>query len=96
MDINIITLMGYLLNPVTAIISWLASSRMRRNDAINKLQETVDTLISKNAELTEQVISLRTENAGLHQGQMEMKQKLLEVRNENARLEKLLKQYRKK
>ena len=96
MDISIITLMGYLLNPVTAIISWLASSRMRRNDAINKLQQTVDTLIKKNAELTEQVISLRTENAGLHQGQMEMKQELLEVRNENARLEKLLKQYREK
>lgn len=89
---DIIPLIGYLIAPATGAVSWIASSRMRRNDAINRLQQTVDALVAKNADLTQMVINLRSENAALQQGQTEMKRELAEVRNENQRLERLLKQ----
>lgn len=51
--------------PVTGIVSWLAGSRMRKNDAINAMQTTIDMLVEQNADLYKKVLELRQENTDL-------------------------------
>lgn len=50
------------LVPVTGIVSWLAGSRLRRNDTLKAMQTTVDLLVQKNRELYEELLRLRQEN----------------------------------
>lgn len=50
---------------VAGIGGWLAGGHKRRNDAIRNMQETIDLLVEKNGELTEQVVALRKDNAAL-------------------------------
>lgn len=75
-----------LLTPVTAIIGWFAGRRMRNNDAIQKMQETINLLASKNSELYAKIeeqnkrISQQTEKIA------ELTQELTLVRKENAEL----------
>lgn len=74
------------LTPVTAVISWFAGRRMRNNDAIQKMQETINLLASKNSELYAKIeeqnkrISQQTEKIA------ELTQELTLVRKENAEL----------
>lgn len=56
-----------LLVPVTGIVSWLAGSRKRRNEAIVDLQNTINLLAEKNHELYEEVIALRAQVSSLKQ-----------------------------
>lgn len=56
-----------LLVPVTGIVSWLAGSRKRRNEAIVDLQSTINLLAEKNHELYEEVIALRAQVSSLKQ-----------------------------
>lgn len=76
MDSQII---GYLIAPITALAGWLAGRRLRNNDMLNRMQETVDMLIDKNSILIEQMTKLRSENS-------QLKTQLMAVRNENAEL----------
>lgn len=48
--------------PVTGIVSWLAGSRVRRNETIKALQTTIDMLVDKNRELYDEIERLRQEN----------------------------------
>lgn len=72
--------------PVTAIIGWFTGRRMRNNDAIQKMQETINLLASKNSELYAKIeeqnkrISQQTEKIA------ELTQELTLVRKENAEL----------
>lgn len=54
-----------LLVPLTGVISWLAGSRKRRNDAINDLQTTINLLAEKNREQFEEILALRKQVADL-------------------------------
>lgn len=56
-----------LLVPVTGVVSWLAGSRKRRNEAIVNLQNTINLLAEKNHELYEEVIALRAQVSSLKQ-----------------------------
>ena len=51
-----------MLVPITGIISWMAGSRMRRNETIKALQTTIDLLVDKNRELYDEILRLRKEN----------------------------------
>ena len=51
-----------LLVPVTGVVSWLAGSRMRRNENLRTLQTTIDMLVDKNRELYDEIVRLRQEN----------------------------------
>ena len=50
------------LLPVTGIVSWLAGTRMRRNENLRTLQTTIDMLVDKNRELYDEIVRLRQEN----------------------------------
>jgi len=54
-----------ILVPVTGVVSWLAGSKMRRNDMLQKQQDSIDLLSTRNKELLEEVVGLRSEVAKL-------------------------------
>lgn len=60
-----IQISGYIFSAITGVVGWFASSRKRRNDALSEMQESIDMLSAKNAELIEEIIRLREENSGL-------------------------------
>lgn len=64
---NLFNWVELLLAPLGAVAGWWAARTTRRNDAIKAMQETIDELVIKNKELVEQVIALRSENAELRQ-----------------------------
>ena len=55
-----ITIISIILVPVTGVVSWFASARMRNNDTLQKMQVTIDILLEKNAELVKEVVTLRS------------------------------------
>ena len=56
-----ITIISIILVPVTGVVSWFASARMRNNDTLQKMQDSINILVGKNKELVEDVLELRTE-----------------------------------
>jgi len=59
------TLLPYLSAIITAIAGWFVGRRKRKLDAINSMQQSIDTLIVKNNELLDEIITVKTENADL-------------------------------
>ena len=78
---TLLTIGGFLSAPITGVVSWFAAKRVRNNETLNKLQETIDMLVTKNSDLINQVTELRSENS-------QLKTELVAVRNENAELKK--------
>lgn len=74
---------GYLLTPITGIVSWVAASRQREktildgmNESIGQMQETINMLVEKNKEQLNEIIELRAENASLRHDVAELKEQL--------------------
>lgn len=62
----------FLLAPATAIVTWLAARKKRKNDNILELQETINILIHKNQELFEKIL--------------EQSEIIMQLKNSNAEL----------
>ena len=96
MDLDLITLTGYLINPVTGAVGWLVGSRRRKITAIGEMQDTINLLVAKNNEYLTEMVSVkkeltivRMENAELKKGQELMTGKLEELQRENQELKRL-------
>ena len=76
------------LVPITGIVSWIAGSRMRRNDTIKALQTTVDMLVQKNTELYDEIMRLRQENDTLRDQGIERDNEIESLKAEIERLKK--------
>jgi hypothetical protein len=76
------------LVPITGIVSWIAGSRMRRNDTIKALQTTVDMLVQKNTELYEEIMRLRQENDTLRDQGIKRDNEIESLKAEIERLKK--------
>lgn len=76
------------LVPVTGIVSWLAARRTRNNSTLQQLQQTIDMLVKKNAELYEQLVEVRNENAELKQGQKDILAQQTILQKENGELKR--------
>lgn len=76
------------LLPVTGIVSWIAGSRMRRNDTIKALQTTVDMLVQKNSELYDDIMRLRQENDTLRDQGIKRDNEIKSLKAEIERLKK--------
>ena len=90
---DIATLIGYILTPITGVVSWIAGTRSRRNTVYQELMATIATLTQQNSELHEtvvrlqdEVVEVRRENAELKAGQETMTRQLSELQKENAEL----------
>lgn len=78
---TLITVGGYVLTPISGVVSWFAAKRVRNNETLNKLQETIDSLVDKNCKLISDMTELRAENS-------QLKNELMAVRNANAELKR--------
>ena len=78
-----------LLVPVTGVVSWIAGTRKRNNDAIIAMQTTIDLLSKQNADLYKEMVELRHENAGLRS---RINAGDLEIERLKHQIEKLTKQ----
>ena len=91
---DILAIIGVILNPITAFVSWLAGTRSRRNSVYQELLATIKTLTEQNSELQakvvqlqDEVIEVRKENAELKAGQSTMTLQMEELKAENNNLQ---------
>lgn len=94
---DIVTLIGYLINPLTGAIGWIAGTRHRKNTAIQSLQETIQLLSKTIQEDNERIVKLMTEiqevrreNAELKAGQKELLDQIEALKTENRELNELI------
>lgn len=62
---NLLDYASLLLAPISSVVTWFVARRQRQIDAIQSMQDTIDELVAKNAELYAMVVALRAENAEL-------------------------------
>lgn len=65
--------------PITGIVSWIAGSRMRRNDTIRAMQSTIDLLSQRNKELYDEITELRKQNDALRDEGIKRDNKIAEL-----------------
>lgn len=94
---DIVTLIGYLITPVTGVIGWFAGTRQRRNSAVQSLQETIQLLSNTIQDDNQKIVSLmnevqevRRENADLKAGQKELMDQIEALKTENRELNELI------
>ncbi len=91
-----ITILGYILTPITGIVTYLVTRKKQKNDFLKDLQSSIDLLTSENAKQVQEVLNLRNEI--LKNSEMTMKLrvenlelldkiKVLECQNEKLRKE---------
>ncbi len=72
----IISILSLLLAPLTGIVTWFAARRVRNANTLQKMQETIDLLVTRNNEL--------------YQKLTDVNRQLAEVRRENAELKTIM------
>lgn len=94
---DIMTISDYIFSAITATVGWLAGTRMRRNKAIQALQDTIN-MLSKTIEddkkkiidLMNEIQEVRRENAELKAGQKELLDQIEALKTENRELNELI------
>ena len=76
---DFITVLGYILAPITAVVTYYASRKKRENDFLSNLQSSIDLLTTKNKDLYAEMIAMREEN--LH-----LRTEITAIRADNKRL----------
>ena len=76
------------LVPVTGIVSWIAGSRMRRNDTIKAMQATIDLPSERNKELYSEIAELRKQNDMLRDEGIKRDNKIYELEQQISKLTK--------
>ena len=84
-----ISILPWLSTAVSGVVCWFAGRYGRKSDSLSKMQETIDQLVIKNAELVEKVTELREDNAELKEGQAAL-------RRENALLREQIEELKNK
>lgn len=94
---DIVALIGYIINPISGAIGWFAATRQRKNTAIQSLQETIKLLSKTIQEDNERIVQLmneiqevRRENAELKAGQQELLDQIESLKAENRELNELI------
>lgn len=92
-----VTLIGYLITPLTGAVGWIFGRRQRRNTAIQSLQETIQLLSNtiqddnqKIVGLMQEIQEVRRENAELKAGQQELLDQIESLKAENRELNELI------
>lgn len=91
MDSNWITILGYIIAPISSVVAWLAARRKSKNDFLHEMQASIDLLVEKNKILVEEITALRLENSALRYDVQrlatENKKMSKEIEELNTRLE---------
>ena len=94
---DILSLIGIIIAPVTGVVSWLAGTRSRKNSVYQEMLATIHTLTEQNTaynlniiKLQDEIIEVRRENAELKAGQEEMTRQMQELKQENIELKQII------
>jgi len=60
-----IAALGYIIAPVSSIITWFVERKKSRNDFLREMQASIDLLATRNGNLIKEVTELRGENMRL-------------------------------
>mgnify|MGYP000844317381 FL=1 len=60
-----IAALGYIIAPVSSIITWFVGRKKSRNDFLREMQASIDLLATRNGNLIKEVTELRGENMRL-------------------------------
>lgn len=84
---SMISIVEQVATPViTAVIGFFTGHRKRRNDSLKDLQASIDLLTSKNVELIDETIKLRSQIVDLREENLELKAAQERLLKENADL----------
>lgn len=75
----------YVLPVITGVAGWLGGKRKQNNDFLSELQNSINMLSTKNKEILDELIAIRSENATL-------KIEVATLRAENAELKSEIEQ----
>ncbi|PKO97071.1 MAG: hypothetical protein CVU12_02035 [Bacteroidetes bacterium HGW-Bacteroidetes-7] len=64
---------GYLMSPLTGVVSYFAGKRGRNNDFLQHLQNSINMLSQKNSELLTELVAVKEQNAQLTVTMAELK-----------------------
>ena len=62
-DMDIFNWVTLAIVPISSLITWIAARRVRNNNTLQDLQQTIDMLVDKNAELYQKVVEQAGEMA---------------------------------
>ncbi len=80
MEETIYKWLTFILPPVTSVITWVATRYSRKTQTLEMMQKSIDMLVQKNAQLYEELVQVRNENAELKAGQQRL-QNALDISN---------------
>lgn len=76
-----IAALGYIIAPVSSIITWFVGRKKSRNDFLREMQASIDLLATRNGNLIKEVTELRGEN-------MRLRLDVQRLATENAKMSK--------
>ena len=86
------------LVPLTGIVSWLAATRLRKNNALGQLQETINMLVGENKNVYQVLADTREELSNTRRQLTEANEKITQLEanqrkllEENAELKQMIK-----
>jgi uncharacterized coiled-coil DUF342 family protein len=82
---TISVILNFVVPALTGAVGWFAGGRKRKNDFLNDLQASVNMLASKNEELMEELVKLRSENAEQKNQLKKMQISLDEISEKNSK-----------
>ena len=77
-----------MLAPVSAVVSWLAATRLRQNKTIREMQQTILNLVEENKRVYSELTEARREIVGLSV-------KVSQLTTENGALKRLIENLKK-
>ncbi len=60
-----IAIIGYIIAPISGVVSWLAGRKKSKNDFLQEMQASIDLLAQRNSDLYNEIVGLRAENLSL-------------------------------
>ena len=85
-----VSLLGYVLLPVSGVASYFAGRRKKKNDVLQAMQTSINMLVVKNGELVTEVVELRSVNATLIKKQDSLESHIEKLTKENGSLRKIV------
>ena len=73
-------ILGYVLTPVTGVVTWMITRKKQRNDFLKELQSSIDVLAGENKVLYKELLDLRRDLYERDKEIFELKKQLLKRR----------------
>jgi regulator of replication initiation timing len=75
-----VIILGYLIAPVSSVISYFAGRKKANNDFLQNMQASINLLADENKKLMAEVVALRKENTRLRIEIEELNEKLSNIK----------------